>query len=125
LDRPSLLKMIQMPSGAQAFFDAHADATGTILRNPRKIPVEHFEELDNEVDFADSIYEFVASRTETRATSPEQEEVYNELLNIFTQLQEIHERFPKLQLVGSNQSEALIDQYFGKITFQPINLKSL
>jgi hypothetical protein len=125
LDRPSVLKMIELPAGAQAFFEAHADATGTILRNPRKLPLEHFEETDGEIDFADSLYQFVASKTETRTSSADQLELYNQLQAVYETLHEINLRYPKLQLVGSNQSESLIDLYMGILKFQPVNLKNI
>ena len=126
LDRALLLKQVQLPAGAQSFFEAHSGVKSR-LANPHaaKVPLSVFEVEDAEVVLNESFASFIASRTETRATSPEQEEVYNELLIIFQKLEDIHKTYPKLQLVGSNQSEALLDQYAGVIKFQPINLKNI
>jgi hypothetical protein len=123
LDKETVLKMVQLPAGSQNFFDAHS--TVKARKQQSGIPLSCFIVEDGTIEYEESIDSYIAGRVETRTQSEEQEQLYEELLAVFTTLSEIKAKYGKLQLVGSNMSEAVIDQYMGQITFNPLPIKKI
>ena len=123
LDKDVVLKMIKLPVGFQEFYDSWSDAIGMITRNPRKIPVTHFEEVDGGVDYAETLTAYIADRVEHRTDSPAQEEAYAKFLTAFELLQELAEAYPTLSILDTENSLFKSDR--GQIVFNPIHLKTI
>jgi hypothetical protein len=123
LDKAAVLKMIKLPAEFQEFYDSWSDAVGMINRNPRKIPIEHFEEVDGGVEYADSLPSFIADRVEKRTDSPAQEEAYAKFLTAFELLQELAEEYPTLSILDAENS--LFKANTREIIFNPIHIKNL
>lgn len=125
-ERSAAKAMILLPASFPVFRDALFHAQNLHRGNRIGVPLSLFEiDADGAVVATERLAHWIDAKCTTYTDTEEEVALYEELNSIFERLTAIKEKYPQLQLLGSNTSGALLDDYFGVVKFRARRIKAI